>query len=406
MTSFAPLPPVTPDDPVVAVERHRALIAETEPITFASPDVAHSEISAVLRVLRSGWLTTGGECSALERELSAYLGAPHTVAVSSCTAALETVFAFLDLPPGARVGVPTWTFVASALAPARHGAVPMLLDVDPDDLNVSVHSLQKALGEGLDAVVVVHFGGVPVAADVHGLCAEAGVPVVEDAAHALGAQDHRGRLAGQGSVAACFSFYATKNLTSAEGGALVTGDPELDAFARPYRLHGLSRDAWARYGPGGPSQYDLCQPGIKANLPDLLAALARSQLSRFEGMQARRRGLVLHYRQRLAEMPVVRPVPNALRRGAADHLMVVLLPPTVDREAVVAQMSEAGIATSVHFRPLHHFAWFQRHARIAPGGLPVAEELAGRTLSLPLHPRLGIEQVDRVCDALGRALST
>lgn len=404
MTSFAPVPR-PPEGAVVSVDGHPPVVAQAEPITFASPDVGHSEISAVLRVLRSGWLTTGGECSELERELSAYLGAPHTVAVSSCTAALEIVFAFLDLPPGARVAVPTWTFVASALAPARHGAVPVLLDVDPDDLNVSADSLQKSLRQGLDAVVVVHFGGVPAAAEVHALCADAGVPVVEDAAHALGADDHRGRLAGQGSVAACYSFYATKNLTSGEGGALVTGDPKLDAFARPYRLHGLSRDAWTRYAPGGRAGYDLSQPGIKANLPDLLAALARSQLSRFEGMQARRRALVLRYRHRLAELPGVRPVPHTLRHGAADHLMVVVLPPRVDREAVVARMAEEGVSTSVHFRPLHHFAWFRRHARIGPGGVSVADELAGRTLSLPLHPRLRYDQVDRVCDALGRALS-
>lgn len=376
-----------------------------ETIPFSLPEVTEADIEAVTRTLSSGWITTGSECSSLEDELAGYLDGDHVVAMSSCTAALETAYAYLRLPPGARVGVPTWTFVASALAPAKYGGFPVLLDVDADTLNLSVASLEAALDEGLDAVVAVHFGGVPFDKHIHELCAERGIPLVEDAAHSLGATDHRGPIAGRGTAGACFSFYATKNLTSAEGGALATDDRALAAFASSYRLHGLSRDAWKRYEPGATALYDLEMPGIKANLPDVLAALARSQLRRFGAMQSKRRLLVERYRQRLQRVAELRLVPEELVSGSADHLMVVVLPPEISRHAIVAELAEAGIGTSVHFQPLHTFRWFAEHAQIGRGGVPVATALAPRVLSLPLHTGLSEPDVDRVCDALAAALT-
>jgi dTDP-4-amino-4,6-dideoxygalactose transaminase len=376
-----------------------------EPIPFAVPAITEAEVEAVTRVLRSGWITTGTESALLEEELVAATGAGHAVAVSSCTAALEVAFAWLDLPPGARVGVPTWTFVASAAAPLRAGLQPVLLDVDPDTLNVSPAALAAALDEGLDAVVVVHFGGVGVAPEVLELCATAGVPVVEDAAHALGTVDHRGPMAGRGTVGACLSFYATKNVTSAEGGALLTDDAEVAAFARTHRLHGLSKDAWRRYEPGGTAQYGLDSIGIKANLPDLLATLARAQLARFDELQARRRAAVTRYRAHLAGVDGLRPVPAEPVAGSADHLMVVALDAGIDRSRIVAEMGAAGIGTSVHFQPLHRFPLLAEACAVGPGGLAVADDLAPRALSLPLHPALTDDQVDRVCEVLRDALA-
>ena len=376
------------------------------PVPFADPNITADDIAAVVKVLRSGWITTGPECDALERELADYLGCPHVVAVSSGTAAMEIALASLDLPEGARVAVPTWTFVATAFAAVRNGATPVLVDVDPHTLNMSPASLEAALGTGLSAVVAVHFGGVPVDPAVHELCAAAGVPLVEDAAHALGASDHRGRLWGQGSVAACFSFYATKNVTSGEGGALATADASLATFARIYRLHGLSSASWGRHRNGANGRYACAMPGIKANLPDLLAALARSQLARFETSQSHRRALVERYARVLATIDRVEPVPATVTPGAADHLQVVLVPEGVDRDRVVAILAAAGVATSVHFQPLHRFEWFDRHAETAPGGVAVAEGLAERALSLPLHPGLDLDDVDRACHALADALAT
>ena len=195
-----------------------------DPIHFAVPDITEADVEAVSRVLRSGWITTGEECLELERELAEYLDVPHVVTMSSCTAALETALAHLGLGQGARVGVPTWTFTSTALAAHREDYQPVLLDVDADTLNLSPSALEDAIDEGLDAVVAVHLGGVPIDGRVHDLCQQAGIPLVEDAAHALGARDHRGMVAGQGTAGACFSFYAPKNLTSGEGGALATDD--------------------------------------------------------------------------------------------------------------------------------------------------------------------------------------
>jgi dTDP-4-amino-4,6-dideoxygalactose transaminase len=374
-------------------------------VPFSVPEISDDDVAAVVRVLRSGWLTTGEESKALEEELASYLGAHYVVAVSSCTAALELALRCLGLKPGARVGVPAWTFVATATSAVHLGATPVLLDVDPDTLNLSPEALEAALATGLDAVVPVHFGGVPVAREIHDLCAAAGVPVVEDAAHALGAFDHRGVLRGSGSVAACYSFYATKNLTCGEGGAVVTDQPEIAERVMSLRLHGLTRDAWARYRPGSAGGYDLLEPGIKANLPDILAALARTQLRSFDALQARRRILVTRYRHRLAEVPGVRMVPSVAESDSADHLLVVVLPAAVDRERVRARLATEGVATSVHFPPLHHFDWFRDHAEIGPTGLAVADELAPRALSLPLYPSLHPDDIDRVVASLAAALA-
>lgn len=374
-------------------------------IRFSLPDMTDAEVDAVARVLRSGWITTGAETLALEAELSQYTGAPHVVAVSSCTAAIEIAVAHLGLPRGARVGVPTWTFVSTAIAPYHRGLRPVPLDVDETDFNLSPEALERALPD-LDAVIGVHFGGVAFSKDLRTMCADARIPLIEDAAHAMGAQDDRGMVAGQGTAGCCYSFYATKNLTSAEGGALATDDPDLADFARSFRLHGLSQDAWQRYEPGAKvASYDVLGDGLKANLPDVLAALARVQLARFDDLQARRGQLVEHYRRRLAELPV-RLVPDHRPPGSADHLMMLLLPEGVDRTALREEMQRAGVGTSVHFRPLHTFGWFEREGLLSgPGGTPVADRYAERALSLPLHTCLADEDVDRVCEVLGDALA-
>jgi dTDP-4-amino-4,6-dideoxygalactose transaminase len=245
---------------------------------------------------------------------------------------------------------------------------------------------------------------VPVAREAHELCTRAGVPVVEDAAHALGAVDHRGLIRGAGSVAACFSFGSTGNITAGEGGALVTDRPDVAARAAALRLHGLTRDAWARFHPDEPMRYGLLEPGTKANLPDLLAALGRSQLARLEDRQGRRRRLVIEYRKQLAGVPGVRAVPQHLAVDASDHLMVVVLPQGAERDRVQQLLLDGGVPSAVHFPPLHHFDWFRAHAEIGRGGLAVADAHARRVLSLPLHAEMTLGDVERVITTLRGAL--
>lgn len=384
-------------------ETHMTSPPHSDPILFARPEITDDDVDAVARVLRSGWITTGTESAGLEEDLSAYLGGSEVVAVSSCTAALDIALAHLRLAPGSLVGVPAWTFVSTALAAVHNNLQPVLLDVDADTLNLSPAALEAAAAD-LAAVIPVHFGGVPVAAEIHEIAASAGLPVIEDAAHALGTRDERGLVGGPGSGTACFSFYASKNLTSAEGGALATDDPELAAFARSYRLHGMDADAWARYRPGATAGYDVVVPGIKANLPDTLAVLARSQLTRFAASQARRRVILTRYRSAL-EPAGLRFVPGDPHDGSADHLAVVVLPDGADRSAVVAGMTAAGIGTSVHFRPLHTFTWFAENAPVGPVGLPVCDAMESRVLSLPLHVNLSDDDVDRVSNQLLEVLA-
>jgi dTDP-4-amino-4,6-dideoxygalactose transaminase len=380
------------------------MTTDSVPIPFAVPNIDESDVDAVTAVLRSRWLTTGEQAVAFEHELAAYLGAPHVLAVASCTHALGICLAHLDLPVGARVGVPTWTFVSTALAAVHVGLQPVLLDVDEATLNLSPEALHAEV-EDLAAVIPVHFGGVAVDDRIFDVCAVAGVPIVEDAAHALGTRDASGRLVdGNRSLAACYSFYATKNLTSGEGGAIATASDELAEFAASQRLHGMSRDAWRRYRPDGGPLYDLIGPGIKANFPDILAALARSQLARFDDLQERRHAISQRYRESLADAVDVEPVPAVFDPHSADHLMVVRLADGVDRGAVMKALDAEGVSTSIHFRPLHQFGWMEKNAIIGTSGLATAEALAGQVLSLPLYPDLTDAQVDRVCAALHRAL--
>jgi dTDP-4-amino-4,6-dideoxygalactose transaminase len=192
----------------------------------------------------------------------------------------------------------------------------------------------------------------------------------------------------------------TKNLSSVEGGAIVTDRAEVAEFARPFRLHGMSKDALDRYKPGHWSQYDLMGPGIKANLPDVLAAMARTQLSRFAEMQAVRRQLVQRYRQNLGGFEGLRFVPSDLASEGADHLLVVALRSGEHRAGAMAALDEAGIGYSVHFQPLHRFSWFQANAEVGPLGVVGAESMADRVLSLPMSSVLAPEDIDRVCDVL------
>lgn len=376
----------------------------TDQLLFSRPEILPEDIAAVLRVLESGWITTGQEGRSFEQELSEYVGVDHVVTVSSATTAEEICLAFLDLPAGSRVAVPTWTFVSTALAVERVGCVPVLLDVDRDTLNLSESHLADAIADGIDAVVGVHYGGTPLSASLRDMCAAAKVPLVEDAAHAFGTIDDRGFVAGQGTAGACYSFYATKNLTTGEGGAIATDNPDLAEFARKYRLHGMSSDAVDRYSRPGAHTYDVTVPGLKANMPDLLAALGRSQLQRFSASQERRRELVLRYRECL-EQAELRFIPGEHHSGSADHLAVVDMLDAARRDAVIVALTEAQIGASVHFRPLHTFSWYTNgNAEIGRHGLEVADSLDGQVMSLPLHVNMTPDDVERVCQVVATAL--
>jgi dTDP-4-amino-4,6-dideoxygalactose transaminase len=369
--------------------------------------------SAVARVLESGWLTTGPECAAFEDELAAYVGADHAVSVASCTAAIELSLRGLHLPEGARVLVPTITFCGAVEAVVHAGLVPVLCDVDPETGEVTPETCARAAhaAGGVQGLVVLHYAGNP--APVADLAVAAGVPltsVIEDAAHALGTWVGD-RQVGSISRATCFSFYATKNLPIGEGGMVTTDDPELDAWLRSARLHGMSKDAWRRYQPGGAWRYSVEEPGLKANLSDVHAAIGRVQLRSLDGWQARRAEIAARYAQALGDVRGLELPRSPVSGRHAWHLYVVRVGPDfgITRDELVERLGAEGIGTSVHFIPVHHMPRYREAARYSTQGLPGADAVFPELLSLPMHQGLTDDEVDlvarRIAEQQSRALA-
>ncbi|HYJ70287.1 MAG TPA: DegT/DnrJ/EryC1/StrS family aminotransferase [Nocardioidaceae bacterium] len=383
---------------------------EIDSVPFSRPVIVPEAIEAAQRVLGSGWVTTGPECEAFEREFAARVGAEHAVAVSSCTAAIELALRGLHLPHGAKVLTPAVTFCGAVTAIVHAGLTPVLVDVDPATAAVSPETCAAAARAcgGADAMVVMHFAGFP--SPVGELAEAAGLSlseVVEDAAHAL-ATWVGDRPVGGISRAACFSFYATKNLPIGEGGMVTTDDADLAAWLRSARLHGMSADAWRRYAPGGSWRYTVVEGGLKANLPDMMAAIGRAQLTYLDRWQRRRERIAERYTAGLAGVADLE-LPSLPARGRhAWHLYVVRVKPGfgLDRDTLATRLADRGIGTSVHFIPVHHMPYFQRVAEVPTGGLPGADAVFGELLSLPMHQAMGDDEVDYVCAALSEARHT
>jgi len=374
-------------------------------VPFALTEICEEARNAVNRVLESGWVTSGPETMAFESELATYLGVSDAVAVSSCTAALELSLRALRLPAGAPVLTPTLTFCGAVHAIVHAGLRPVLVDVAPGSLLPDAETTAAAARRAgrPAAMVVQHMAGYP--APVDDLASAAGLSldrVVEDAAHGLGAAFADGTAVGGRSAATCLSFYATKNLPIGEGGAVTTNDTGLAAAIREARLHGMTRDAWRRYLPGGSWRYDVEEDGLKANFTDVQAAIGRAQLRRFRGWQQRREQIARQYDRGLVQAPVDLPARPAEGRHAW-HLYVVRIGgrSRADRDSVIRQLGERGIGTSVHFIPVHHLTYF-RHLLGSEecAALPAADRLFPGLLSLPLHPALSDHEVGRVCEQL------
>jgi dTDP-4-amino-4,6-dideoxygalactose transaminase len=374
-------------------------------VPFARADIVPEAQEAALDVLRSGWITMGPQTAEFEHELASYLGARHVVAVSSCTAAIEIALRALRLGGGAAVLTPSLTFCGAVAPIVQAGLRPVLVDVDADTfLPTPATVAQAARRAGHPAAMIIqHMAGYP--ADVAELAAAAGLPasaVIEDAAHGLGAE-LRGTRLGGASRAACFSFYATKNLPIGEGGAIATDDDELAAYVRTARLHGLSRDAWRRYLPGGSWRYDVSELGLKANITDIQAAIGRAQLAMLPRWQARRTQLAVQYDAALAGVPGL-GLPSRPDNGRhAWHLYQVRVTSAcgITRDAVIDALTRRSIGTSVHFIPVHQLSGYRRI--LGPEecrSVPVTDQVAREVLSLPMYPALADADVTRVADAL------
>ncbi len=368
-------------------------------IPLARPSVSQAEIDAVSEVLRSGWLSAGPKTVEFEQALAGWLGVSNVVAVNSCTSALHLTLVALGIGPGDEVITSPITFVSTVNAILYVGATPVLADVDPVSMNIRPGEIARRISPRTKAIIPVHMAGQPCDMDeIHDVAKKRGIPVVEDAAHALGAS-YRGRKIGTLSRATCFSFYASKNLTAGDGGAVATEDEELAQRVRRLRFHGISSDAWKRYGATTLRSWQAVELGYKANFTDVQAALALSQLSRFEHLQARRRDIALRYRRAFEPYGVTfTELPS---RTHANHLFVLKIG---EREFFRQRLAEAGVATGIHFPAVHLQPYFRRRFGDLSAELPVATLLSQQIVSIPLYPDLTDDEVAYVIDVVTRTL--
>ena len=376
--------------------------ARAEYLPFSRPALGEEEIAEVVDTLRSNWITTGPKTKRFEADFAAYLGAPGALALNSCTAALHTALATLGIGPGDEVITTPITFAASVNVIEHVGAQPVLVDVEADTLNIDPAAIEAAVTPRTRAIIPVHFAGHPVELDaVWEIATRNRLAIVEDAAHALPAK-YNGRLIGSGHNPVAFSFYATKNLTTAEGGML-TGDAEFLTRARVRSLHGMSGDAWRRYGRGGNWRYDVLCPGFKYNMTDIQAALGLWQLKKLARLQQRRREVVDAYNHAFADHPALEIPVERPGVEHAWHLYVLRLRPEaleIDRDRFIEELAARNIGTSVHFIPIHVHPYYRDKYGYKADDFPVAYGSFCRMLSLPLHPQLSDQDVEDVIDAV------
>lgn len=378
-------------------------------VPFAVPDIGDEEIEAAVAAMRSGWLTTGPQAAAFEDEFRQMIGGDvHAVAVNSATAGLHLALEALGVGAGDTVLVPSWTFTATAEVVRYVGAEPILVDVDPATLNLDLVAAEMAVTARTKAIMPVHFAGLPVPRrQLTDFAAQHRLAVVEDAAHAFPAQSDGVTVGAGSSAATVFSFYATKTMTTGEGGMLVTPDSELAARARTMRLHGISRDVFQRYRSTTPSwRYEVVAPGFKYNLPDPAAAIGRVQLRRAAAMRESRELIAERYLGDLADQPLRLPE----RAGDGDvhawHLFVIRLTDAapIGRDAFIERMSEEGVGCSVHFIPLHLQPYWRDRYSLHSKDFPVSTGEFESAVSLPISSGMTTHQVDRVIDTVRRVL--
>jgi perosamine synthetase len=365
--------------------------------------VGEDEVQAVSAVVRSGWLTMGPKTIQFEEEFGAYIGARHAIAISSCTAGLHLALEAIGIKAGDEVIVPTNTFTATAEVVVYLGAVPILADIDPITLNVDPADIERRITARTRAVIPVHYGGQPCDMDeIQAVAQRHDLHVVEDAAHALPAS-YRGVRIGKLSPLTVFSFYATKTLTTGEGGMITTDDDEYAARMRLMRLHGIGRDAWKRYTKEGSWYYEVTEAGYKYNMTDVQSSMGLVQLHKLESMWEARRQIALRYNQGFAAVEQLDIPVEKSDRKSAWHLYPLRLRPekaATDRNELIQALKEKGVGSSVHFIPLHLHPYYQERFGYRRGDLPYAEAEYERCLSLPIFPGMRSDETEYVIETV------
>jgi perosamine synthetase len=374
---------------------------QTEEIVFHKAFVGEEEIAEAAQAIRSGWLTMGPKTVEFEEKFKEDLcfraGLAPTdliaVSVNSATAAMHLALKAIGLREGDEVILPTNTFIATAEVVTYFGAVPVLCDIEPDTLNMDVSKVEALITPRTRAILPVHFAGQPCDMDeIMAIARRHGLPVVEDAAHAL-PSEYKGRVVGSIADLTCFSFYATKTLAMGEGGMVVTANPDYAKSIKINRLHGISRDAWDRYTLAGSWYYEVVDNGFKYNTTDVAAAIGLAQLRKLDEMNCARARVAARYNTAFAGSKVVRPV---VRRDRATcwHLYVIQAD---NRDELHDALKRDGIGTSVHFIPVHKQPFYKKKYGYDDAAFPAANKAFARALSLPIYPGLTDEQAQRVC---------
>lgn len=362
-------------------------------LPFALPDIGEEEIQEVVHALRSGWVTTGPKTKQFESDFSAYLGGGlESISVNSATAGLHLALEALGIGPGDEVITTTYTFTATGEVIRYLGAHPVFVDIDPKTFNIDPKKIEEKVTAKTKAIIPVHFAGLSCEMDeIIRIARKHNLKIVEDAAHALPTR-YKGKLIGTlDTDITVFSFYATKTITTGEGGMIVTRDPELAKRMKIMRLHGISRDAFDRYTSTKPSwYYEVVAPGFKYNLTDIASSLGIHQLKKADKFQKRRTEMALRYMSELKGVPLEMP---PAEQGPEDlhawHLFVVrLTTDKVTREEFIAKMAEKGIGTSVHFIPLHLQPYWRDTYNLKPADYPGAGRNFAAAVSLPLYTKM------------------
>jgi dTDP-4-amino-4,6-dideoxygalactose transaminase len=372
-------------------------------LVFGSPRIEEAEIAEVVATLRSGWIGTGPKVKKFEDQVRTYKGVEHAIAVSSCTAALHLSMVAMDLKPGDEVITTPMTFCATLNAIIHAGGRPVLADCDRKTLNIDPKELARKITKKTRAILPVHFAGRPCEMDeLMEFAGKNKLAVIEDCAHAIETEYH-GRKAGTFGAFGALSFYVTKNITTAEGGMVLTNDAELADKIKILALHGMSKDAWKRFSDKGYKHYEVLHPGFKYNMTDMQAALGIHQMPRIDEYWKRRQEIWRRYDEAFAGLPFITPALPAANTRHGYHLYTILVDPERSgktRDQVLEELTARNIGTGVHYLALHLQPYYRQLLGHNAGDFPNAEFIGDRTLSLPLSAKLTDEDVADVIEAV------
>lgn len=377
-------------------------------LPFSKPSISDREIDAVSEILRSGWITTGAQCNAFENALTEYCSAKHAIALSSATAGMHLLLKALGIGPGVEVITPSLTWVSTVNLIELCGAKPVFADIDKDTLMVTRASVESCLTDRTRLIIPVHYAGAVADLDpLRSLASEHGIEIVEDAAHAIGSEYQGERIGQRGS--AIFSFHPIKNITTGEGGALMTDNSELAERIRRLKFHGLGVDAFDRQMQGRSPQAEVLEPGYKYNMTDISAALGLEQLKKLEYFINCRAELASYYQHRLLEIEELLPLKeNPYPARHSWHLFIVRLLTNrkgLDRNQFMEELKLRNIGTGLHFRAVHEQKFYRENRPETIGTLPNTEWNSERICSLPLFPDMTLDDVNDVIRAIKDCLS-